>query len=100
MIDRPIGSKHPDFDLLYELNYGYVEGLIAADGEEQDVYVMGVTEPLTRFDGRCIAVIIRADDVEGKLVLAPDGMSFSAEEIAEAVRFQERFFDSQVIMKA
>lgn len=98
VIDRPIGSRHPDFDLVYELNYGYVEGMVAADGEEQDVYVIGVTEPIERFEGRCIAVIIREDDVESKLVLAPDGITFSAEEIVKSVRFQERFFDSYIVM--
>jgi inorganic pyrophosphatase len=71
---------------------------MAPDGEEQDVYVMGVEEPLQSFTGVCIAVIFRADDVEGKLVLAPVNMPFSREQIAEAVAFQEQFFRTQVIL--
>ena len=34
-IDRPMGSFHPEHkDLYYPINYGYIEGIIAADGEE------------------------------------------------------------------
>ncbi len=57
-IDRPLGSFHPNHpDIYYPVNYGYVEGIIAPDGEEQDVYVLGVDEPLKEFTGRVIAVI-------------------------------------------
>lgn len=59
----------------------------APDDEDQDVYVMGVDEPLQSFTGVCIAVIVRADDVEDKLVLAPAGMTFSREQISDAVAF-------------
>lgn len=42
-IDRPLGSSHPDYPKhIYPINYGYVEGIIAPDGEEQDVYVLGL----------------------------------------------------------
>lgn len=92
-IDRPLGSFHPNHpDIYYPVNYGYVEGIIAPDGEEQDVYVLGVDEPLKEFTGRVIAVIHRYDDVEEKWVVAPDNMTFTREEIMELVIFQERFF--------
>lgn len=72
-IDRPMGTAHPKRpDIIYPINYGYVPGLIAPDGEEQDAYVLGVDEPLTEFTGRLIAVIHRFDDVEEKWVLAPE----------------------------
>ena len=59
-IDRPLGSFHPNHpDIYYPVNYGYVEGIIAPDGEEQDVYVLGVDEPLKEFTGRVIAGIHR-----------------------------------------
>jgi inorganic pyrophosphatase len=97
-IDRPIGSHHPEWGFEYKLNYGYIACMPAPDGEDQDVYVVGVEEPLQSFTGVCIAVILRVDDVEGKLVLAPVNVPFSREQIAEAVAFQERFFMSQVIL--
>lgn len=99
-IDRPLGSYHPNHpDMYYPVNYGYVEGIIAPDGEEQDVYVLGVDEPLKEFIGRVIAVIHRFDDVEEKWVAAPENVTFTKEEIMEQVRFQERFFKSEVRMK-
>ena len=37
IIDRPLGTYHPKHkDIFYTVNYGYVEGVIAPDGEEQD----------------------------------------------------------------
>ena len=98
-IDRPLGSFHPNHqDIYYPVNFGYVEGIIAPDVEEQDVYVLGVDEPLKEFTGRVIAVIHRFDDVEEKWVVAPDNMTFTREEIMELVIFQERFFESEVRM--
>ncbi len=99
LVDRPLGSAHPEHpDLIYPVNYGFVPGLFAADGEEQDAYVLGVEEPVERFTGRLIAVIRHLDDREDKWVLAPEGRRFSREEIAEAVSFQERFFHTEIQM--
>ncbi len=98
-IDRPLGSYHPEHpDMYYPVNYGYVEGVIAPDGEEQDVYILGVDVPLEKFTGRIIAVIRRFDDVEEKWVAAPEGILFTKEEIEKIVHFQEQFFKSEVIM--
>ena len=97
-IDRPLGSRHPDHpDLIYPVNYGYVRGVPAPDGEDQDAYVLGVDAPVQRFTGRVAAVIRRADDVEDKWVVCPENVRFSAKEIMEQVRFQERYFESSVI---
>lgn len=98
-IDRPLGSCHPKHpDIFYTVNYGYVEGIMAPDGEWQDAYVLGISEPLETFAGEVIAVIHRCDDVEDKWVVAPKGMAFTREQIQEATFFQERFFISQVEM--
>lgn len=99
-IDRPLGTAHPRHpDLIYPVNYGEVVGVPAPDGDWQDAYILGVDKPLTTFTGRRIAVIHRRDDVETKWVLAPDGMTFAAEEIMAAVRFQEQYFDSYCILE-
>lgn len=64
-IDRPLGTCHPEHpDLYYPVNYGYIEGVIGGDGEEQDAYVLGVDVPVESFTGTVIAVIHRNDDVE------------------------------------
>ena len=94
VVDRPVGYRHGD--ILYPINYGYLPDVIAGDGEEQDVYILGVSEPLTEFDGRVIGAIRRKNDTEDKLVAAPEGMEFHQAQIAEAVHFQEQYFDSTI----
>lgn len=94
VVDRPMGYRHGD--ILYPVNYGYIPGMIAPDGEEQDVYILGVDHPVTSFDGQVIGIIRRANDFEDKLVAAPEGSFFHQAQIAEAVRFQEQFFHTTV----
>ena len=97
LVDRPLGSAHPAYpDLIYPVNYGYIPGIMAPDGEDQDAYILGVDRPVKRFAGRVIAVIRRLDDVEDKWVVAPEGRRFTREEIAAAVAFQERFFRTEI----
>ncbi|MBR5222990.1 MAG: inorganic diphosphatase [Clostridia bacterium] len=99
IVDRPIGSYHPDYpDTYYPINYGYIEGTMAADGEEQDAYILGVSEPILKFTGRVIAIIKREDDIEQKWVVAPDGVSFTKEEIEKLTYFQEKFFISKITL--
>ena len=91
--DRPLGSTHPRWpDLVYPINYGHVPDTVASDGEEIDAYVFGVTRRLRAFEGVCVAVVERLDDVECKLVVARSGSRPSPRAIREAVRFQERHF--------
>ena len=96
-IDRPLGSKHPDWDLIYEVNYGYIPNTIGGDGEELDCYVLGVDKPLDSFTGKCIAIIHRINDNDDKLIIVPDGMNFTDEEIRNLTNFQEKYFKSIII---
>lgn len=96
-VDRPLGSYHPKYkDMYYPINYGYIEGIIAPDGEEQDAYILGVDIPVREFTGKVIAIIHRKDDIEEKWVVAPKNLSFTREEIFELVKFQEQYFDSEI----
>ena len=98
-MDRPLGTAHPNHpDMIYPINYGYVEGIIAPDNEEQDVYVLGIDIPLEKLTGKLIAIIHRKDDVETKWVTCPDGMSFTTDEIASITNFQEKYYDSYITM--
>lgn len=96
VVDRPVGYLHGD--ILYPINYGFIPGVLAEDGEEQDVYILGIHKPVASFDGRVIAAIRRRDDCEDKLIVAPEGMVFTKEEIMNAVSFQEQYFDSYPVM--
>ena len=60
--------------------------------------MLGVREPVAEYTARVIAVIHRYDDVEDKLVAAPEGMTFTKDEIKSAVEFQEQYFNSEVIV--
>lgn len=98
-VDRPLGSFHPAHpDMYYPVNYGYIAGIFAPDGEEQDAYILGVTEPVETFTGRVVAIIHRRDDVEDKWVVAPECMTFSKNEIESLTHFQEQYFDSEIII--
>lgn len=97
IIDRPLGSTHPEFpDIKYEVNYGYIEGIIAVDGEEQDAYVLGVDEAVSEYEGKLIAIIHRLNDVENKWVIS--NKTFSKEEIYEKVKFMEQFFKIEILL--
>ena len=97
IIDRPQGSCHPNHPtLVYPVNYGYVPNLIGGDGEEQDVYILGVDKPLETFTGTVIGVIHRRNDVEDKWIAAPEGTVFTREEIWDSVKFQEQYFESEL----
>ena len=98
-VDRPMESYHPEHkDMYYPINYGYIEGVIAPDGEEQDAYLLGLEEPVEEYTGIVIAIIHRYDDVEEKWVVVPKGMMFTNEEIKENVYFQEQYFKSEIRM--
>lgn len=98
-VDRPLGSYPPEHeDMYYPINYGYVEGIMAPDGEEQDAYILGVDEAVEKFTGTVIAVVHRNDDVEEKWVVVPEGMTFTKEEIMKQIYFQEQYFDSKIMV--
>ena len=97
-VDRPVGFHHvtKGIHLDYTVNYGFLPGVIGGDGEEQDVYILGIAEPLKDFTGRIIGVVRRSDDNEDKFVAAPEGMVFTAQQIRREIDFVEKYFDSTV----
>ena len=95
-IDRPIGSIHPKHDIIYPINYGFIPKVLGGDGEELDVYLLGVDAPVKEYTARIIGIVHRRNDVEDKLIAAPEGRNFTVEEIMEAVRFQEQYYDSEI----
>ena len=96
-VDRPLGSKHPKYNNIYPVNYGYIKGVMASDGEDVDAYVLGIDKPVNEFIGICIAVIHRTDDEDDKLIIVPEGFSLTDDEIIELIDFQEKYFKSEII---
>ena len=97
-IDRPVGHVHQKerYSLTYPLNYGYLPGVTGGDGEDLDVYLLGVTAPVREADCRVIGVVHWKNDAEDKLIAAPPGMEFTKAEMAQAVRFQEQWYDTEI----
>lgn len=96
-IDRPVGSIHPEHpELVYPVNYGYIPDVFGGDGEEIDVYLLGVDVPVEEYTARIIGIVHRHNDTEDKLVAAPEGLDFDENKISKSVSFQERFFESEI----
>ena len=96
-IDRPIGSIHPKHPgLAYPINYGYIPNVFGGDGEELDVYLLGIDVPVEEYTARIIGIVHRHNDVEDKLVAAPEGLNFNQNKISEAVHFQEQYYESEI----
>lgn len=101
-IDRPIGTPHPKHpEIIYPINYGFIPNVFGGDGEELDVYILGIDERIEEGDTtkvKIIGIVYRMNDVEDKLVAAPEGMEYTPEEIENIIDFQEQFYDSHVEM--
>ena len=98
-VDRPLGSYHPEHkEMYYPVNYGFIEGIMEPDGEEQDAYILGVNEPVDKFTGKIIAIVHRKNDIEEKGVVVPEEVTFSKEEIRQQIHFQEQYFDSEIVL--
>lgn len=98
IIDRPIGYVHKkeNYSLTYPINYGYIPGVIGGDGEELDVYLLGVNEPVTEYKAQIIGISHRENDVEDKLIAAPVGLSFTNKQIEQAIHFQEQYYKTHI----
>jgi inorganic pyrophosphatase len=53
--------------------------------------------PLETADGICIAIVHRLDDDDDKLIVVPEGIHMTDEEIEKHVHFQERWFEHSIL---
>lgn len=97
IMDRPKGSRHPKHGFIYPVNYGYVPNTISGDGEELDAYVLSIDEAIDVFNGVCIAVVHRTNDDDDKLIVVPDGVNISDEDIENQTSFQEKWFNHIIL---
>jgi inorganic pyrophosphatase len=96
-MDRKLGDVHPKWGWKYPVNYGFVPGVIAPDGEELDAYVLKVDEPMEEFEGEVVAIVHRTDNDDDKLVVVPEGETISDEEIEKLTEFQEKWFKHEIV---
>ncbi|NCD00702.1 inorganic pyrophosphatase [bacterium] len=95
--DRPLGSKHPKHDFVYEVNYGFVKGVLAPDGEYLDAYYLGYNKPFEKRTGVCIAIAHRENNDDDKLIVVDKDNNLSDEKIMESIHFQEKWFKTIII---
>ena len=85
VIDRPKGSVHPRFtDIVYQLNYGYLDGVNSTDGEGLDVWLC--SNPDKKLDAIICTVDLDKGDAEMKLMVG-----CTAEEKAYIERFYNEY---------
>ena len=97
IIDQAYGTYYEG--TMYEQNYGYVPGTVAPDGDGLDAYFIGPQEALKEAIGKCIAIIHRHEDDDDKLIIVPESVSLTDEQIEQAVNFRERFFSHCIVRK-
>lgn len=84
IIDRPRGAAHPRFpEMIYPLDYGYLQGTSSGDGNEIDLWVGSM--PTRTVTGVVFTVDRLKRDMEGKLLLG-----CTAEEMRIILAFQNR----------
>lgn len=68
VIDRPKGTYHPKYpDLVYEVDYGYLENTSSMDGQGIDVFVG--TENNQKVNGFAITIDLVKKDSEIKILI-------------------------------
>jgi inorganic pyrophosphatase len=96
-VDRKLGEEHPKWGWEYPVNYGYLDGVIAPDGEGLDAYILNVDEKMDEYEGEVVAIIHRTDNDDDKLIVVPKGENVSDEEIEKKVEFQEKWFKHVIV---
>lgn len=54
-------------------------------------------EPVTEYEGKCIAIIHRTNDNDDKLVIVPTNKNYTDEAIDALIEFQEQYFEHIII---
>ena len=76
IIDRPRGTSHPRYsDMIYPLDYGYLEHTISGDGGGIDVWLGSLNQAMNKDGGRMLTGILCTfdtlkRDAEIKLLIA------------------------------
>ena len=96
--DQPVGSSYAPHNIAsYPINYGYVPGVLAPDGDDLDAYLLNVNEPLDEAEGICIAIVHRLNDDDDKLIVVTEGTQLTDEEMIKQVLFQEHLYKGVIV---
>ena len=93
VVDRPKGTAHPRYpDLIYPLDYGYLEGAKGGDGDGLDVW--RGSEPALGLVGIACTVDMKKRDAEYKLLVG-----CTEEDLDIIERFHNGNYMSAVIVR-
>ena len=74
VIDRPKGSPHPRYpEVIYPLDYGYLEGTTSADGDGTDVWLGSLNTIAKTLTGILCTFDTLKHDAEIKLLIGCTG---------------------------
>ena len=91
--DRPKGSRHPRWpDIIFPLDYGYLEGVRSSDGDMLDVWVGSLPE--RRVTGIVCTVDLHERDSEVKVLVG-----CTPEETQVILAFHNRWSQSGVLVE-
>ena len=68
------------------------DGLI----HKQNVFVLVYNVYLIAYTGKIIGIVYRKNDVEDKLIMAPESVAFTQNEIKEQINFQEQYYETEI----
>lgn len=98
IVERPLGSLDPaNSRLVYPVNVGYAEGTVGKGGQPLEAYVLGIEEEMAEFTGKVAAIIHRTEDDVKLLVVTPEDIKLTEDDIIEATYFAEQYFESEII---
>lgn len=93
VLDRPRGSRHPRYpDIVYPLDYGYLEGTSGGDGNEIDVWRGSMQED--RIVGVVCTIDISKRDTEVKLLIG-----CTPDEVETVFRFHNNDYMSAIVIQ-
>jgi inorganic pyrophosphatase len=93
VIDRPKGKPHPRYpDLIFPLDYGYLEGTTAIDGSGIDLWIG--TAKHRKLTAIGCTIDMKKKDSEIKLIIG-----CTDEEIAIIEKFHNQMYQSGIIIR-
>lgn len=97
-IDHPIGSQAENGKFAYLTHFGHCEADEKLETQNLECYVLGAFDDMEAFTGKCRGLVRRVEDNHYILIVTPENKTYSYEQIQALTEYQERFYDSKIVM--
>lgn len=81
----------------FPINCGYVQDVLDGDGKQLECYIVGINEERKEFTGKCIAILHQFDNTQDKLIVAPNDIDYTDNQIREILKFKEKNYMNEII---